>query len=234
MAFGRRRTRARRQQVTQAILAVVKWSVLLAIFVGIGYQAYEAGSALARYETERLSAALAESERRGAELAAGNAELRARLEDTAGRLAALEQRYRTEVPAGFYAEAMRLARERSTAGVANERLLLALRGAENLRPCNGPAVSRRFRIGVGPRAAEEDGVTFADGLIRVQAAIDQPNDDVARTAVVTFAGVGGGGTATGLPASHEFVVQNLQIRVTVTDTGPRGFATASMATCQLR
>ncbi len=229
LAARRRRDRNRR-----LLLGSAKWLLLLGVLGALGYSAHQAGTHLARVDVDRLARRLAETEQQKAALEAQNAQLRNELADarTAGQQ--LQQRYNAEVPRGPLAGLATLVRERMAAGVDADRLRLALQSADRLRRCDGPAVSRRFRIGIGPRLTEEDQTSFAEGLIRVSA-LAPAAEDYARSVVVTFSGVGSGGprSVTGLPATHSYVLENLELRLVVSDSPVRGFATASLTTCRL-
>jgi hypothetical protein len=58
---------------------------------------------------------------------------------------------------------------------------------------------------------------------------------MARNAVVTFDGLGSGGerSVTGLPAEHAYVLDNRELRLRVSDSQVRGFASATLTTCRL-
>jgi hypothetical protein len=227
--------RRRRERKRQALLQVGKWLLMLSIFAAIGYAAHQAGTALARIEVERLAQRLAVIEQRSGQIDQQNAALRAELDEARAQNRQLQQRYDSDVPRGTAAAVMAAARERLAAGVTADRLQLAIRTAAPVRRCDGPTVSRRFRIGVGARLTEDDSTTFAEGMIRVSALVPAVTDDMARAVVVTFSGLGSGGTrsATGLPASHVFTLDNHELRLTVTESQVRGFATATLTSCRI-
>ncbi len=228
-------TRRRRERNRRVLLGAAKWLFVLGLLGALGYSAHEAGTRLARLDVDRLERRVLELEQQRAALEAQVAQLRAELAESRTATQQIQQRYNAEVPRGPLAGLTTLLRERLGAGLDAERLRIALQSAERLRRCDGPVVSRRFRIGVGARATEEDSTSFAEGLIRVSALAPAGSDDITRTAVVTFSGLGSGGprSVTGLPATHAIVLDNHELRLTVSDSGIRGFATASLTTCRL-
>jgi hypothetical protein len=229
LAARRRRDRNRR-----LLLGGAKWLALLGVLGALGYSAHQAGTQLARLEVDRLARRLAESDQRSAALEAQAAQLRNELAEARAASQQLQQRYNAEVPRGALAALATLARERMAAGVDAERLRLALQSADRLRRCDGPVVSRRFRIGIGGRLTEEDQTSFADGLIRVSA-LAPSAEEIPRGVVVTFSGLGSGGprSATGLPATHVYVLDNMELRLVVSESPVRGFAAASLTSCRL-
>jgi outer membrane murein-binding lipoprotein Lpp len=231
MSVAARRRRERNRQARGVLLTLGKWLVILGIFAGIGYAAHEAGTKLARIEVDRLGTQLAELEQQRAQLTEQNAALRAELQSARALGQQVQRRYDTEVPRGAEATIMAAVRERLSGGLNAERIRQVVRMAEPARRCSGPSVSRRFRIGTVGRNVDDDSTTFAEGMIRVGAAMPAGSEDAARTATVTFAGFGNARTATGLPAEHVFVVNNLELRLTVSESPVRGFAAAVLTTC---
>lgn len=230
MSFGRRRNRERRQ----LLLNVAKWLAALVVLAGIGYQAHRTGSELARVDADRLAMERDEARQRAEQLDAQRAALQVALDKAIAARQDLQQRYDADVPAGALAEVLGDVRQRLAAGLPSERLRQVVRAAEPVRRCDGPPVARRFRIAVGTRVGPDDGTTFAEGMIRVHALVANATDDVAKTAVVTFAVVGGNGpeSVTGMPATHVFPINHLELQIAVT-AGPVGFATATLTTCRV-
>lgn len=228
--LGRHQDRGRRRR--QALLTVTKWLLVIFIFVGIGYQAHQAGTMLAQADFHRVSGELTQTQRRVSELDAERQRLRLERDEARAGLAQLQQRYDANVPTGPLAEALTLVRERLAGGLAAERVQHAIRTAEDTRRCTGPSVTKRFRIGLGTRASEDEGTSFAEGMIAVSA-VSSSASDLARQTVVTFSGLGAGGpvSVTGLPASHLYVLNNRELRVVVAESPVRGFAAASITTC---
>ncbi len=228
-------TRRRRERNRRVLLGAAKWLFVLGILGALGYSAHEAGTRLARLDVDRLERRVLELEQQRAALEAQVGQLRAELADSRAATQQIQQRYNAEVPRGPLAGLTTLLRERLGTGLDADRLRIALQSAERLRRCDGPVVSRRFRIGIGARATEEDSTSFAEGLIRVSALAPAASEDITRTVVVTFSGLGSGGprSVTGLPATHAIVLDNHELRLTVSDSGIRGFATASLTTCRL-
>lgn len=234
MGLAARRRRERNRQAQRALLQVGKWLLLIAVFIAIGYGAHETGTKLARVEVEQLNVRLAELEQHRALLDEQANQLRAELEEARVLNRQLQQRYEAEVPRGALAATMAVVRERLAGGLNNERLRQVIRTAEPVRRCDGPTISRRFRIGVGSRATEDDSTSFAEGMIRVSALVPAVSDDLARATAVTFSGLGTAvpRTVTGLPVEHIVTVNNLELRLSVSESPVRGFATASLTTCR--
>lgn len=240
MSLGTRRNRERRQRTRRFFLGVGKWLLIVVVLGAIGYEAHRTGSRLARSESERLAVELAAAQQQAALLGQDNARLRLELDQARQSEAGLQQRYDADIPTGTLADLLAETRTRLQAGLDGERLRQVILEAEPVRRCDGPAVFRRFRISAGTRLGPDDGTTFAEGLIRVAALAPVIADDMARNAVVTFSGLGSGGlgsggpaSATGMPASHVFVLNNLELQLRVTESPIPGFATATLTTCRI-
>lgn len=234
MSLGTRRIRERRQRTRMVLIWVGKWLVVVCAMVGIGIGAHRAGTKLAAIESEQLAADLALIKQQNEQLGQENIRFRAEREQAQSALAALQQRLDGEVPTGTVAEILVDVRERLAGGLRGERIRQVLRGAGPVQRCDGPPVARRFRIAVPPRVTAEDVASFAEGMIRVQASAAAVADDMARNAVVTFSGLASGGAAssTGLPASHVFVLNNMELVVNVSDSQIPGFLTAAITGCR--
>jgi hypothetical protein len=213
----------------------VKWLALAGVLVAIGHAAHQAGSRLARFDVERLEAAARQAQATERELRQLTGQLRAERDTARAALLALQERHDREVPRGVMADVMQQVRARLDGGLTPARVAEALARAEPVTRCDGPVVARRFRIGTGPRGAEEDGTSFAEGMITVRAMAPVGGADPAETMVVTLSGLGvegGRRTITGLPAEAILALGNMELRLTVAPSGLAGFATASLATCR--
>ena len=227
----RRRRDRNRQNWWQAI----KWLSIAGIFVAIGFAAHQTGTQLARADVERLSQRLLRSEANLRDLEQRNERLQSELNAARAAQAALQRRYDTEVPRGPVADLMAQLRGRMEAGLTTQRLAQVLDHAGAVERCGGPAVSRRFRIGIGPRGADDDTTTFAEGMIRVSAQAPVTAADPAQAAEVTIAGLGVAGGSrmrTGMPLEELLVLGNSELRLSVAPSGVPGFATASLTTCR--
>ena len=234
MSLGTRRVRERRQRTRAVLIWAAKWLAIASAMVGIGIGAHRAATELGAIEREQLAADLTTIKQRNEQLAQETTGFRAERDQARGVVAGLQQRLENEVPTGTMAEILVDVRERLAAGLRGERIRQVLRGAGPVQRCDGPPVARRFRIAVPPRVTPEDVASFAEGLIRVQASAAAVTDDMARNAVVTFSGLASGGAAssTGLPVSHVFVLNNMELVVSVSDSQIPGFLTAAVTTCR--
>ncbi len=235
MSLGTRRSRERRQRTRRLMFGVGKWLLIVGALIGIGYEAHRTGSRLARVETERLAADLAAARQQVGLLGQDNARLKLELEQARAARAGLQQRYDAVIPTGTLAAILADARTRLAGGLDGERIRQAIGEAEPVQRCDGPTVSRRFRISAGAKLAPDDGTTFADGMIRVAALAPVIADDMARHSIVSFSGLGSGGPATakGMPASHVFRLNNIEVVLDVTESPIPGFANATLTTCRL-
>lgn len=234
MSLRNRRNRERRQRMLSALGHTAKWLLILGVLGGIGLMAHRTGSELARVETNRLSEEL-EGARGDVTMLRGEVEtLRGERDAARSQVAALQQRYDRDVPTGALAALLAEVRKRLEGGLAEERLRQVVATAAPVRLCDGPAVVRRFRIGAGERAGPEDGTSFLDGLIRVEATAPAGFENLSRTMAVTFSGVGleAPVRATGVPATQVFRLAHLEVPMTVTVSPIAGFAQASVPTCR--
>jgi hypothetical protein len=125
------------------------------------------------------------------------------------------------------------AAQRIAAGVAPERLMEALRAAENPRRCEGRPIIRRFAMRFGGTPTPDEGSNFMDGLLRITAAMPAGAEDVARLANVTVTTAWNGRTEnlTGLPQRLTIPLGNLELDLAITASDMRGFVQVALATC---
>lgn len=231
MSIGTRRNRERRRRTGQIALRVAKWVFMLAVFVGLGFWAYQSGLDLARSEVivleQRLDTVSADA--RAAH--ARNAQLDGELRQAREGMAALQRRYDRDVPAGEAAALFALAQQRIGAGVPRDRIEQIMRDAGPVRRCEGRATGRRFAVAYGPRVPDNAGIELLDGLVRVVVSAPNQTDDLTRaaTVVVTVAGQEPV-TLTGLPHRQPVTLGNAELVLNVTSE-IRGFATAALTTC---
>jgi hypothetical protein len=231
MSIGSRRSRERRRRTGQIAFRVAKWLFMLAVFVGLGFWAYQSGLDLARSEVtvleERLEALGADARATYAR----NAQLDGELRQARADIAALQQRYDRDVPKGDAAALFALAQGRIAAGVPRERVAQLLRDAGPVRLCEGRPVSRRFAVAYGARVPDDAGIALLDGLVRVVVSAPNQTDDLTRAASVVISVMGQDPvTLTGLPQRHAVVLGNAEMALNVSSE-IRGFATAALATC---
>jgi len=212
-----------------------KWLATASIFLAIGYTAHQAGTELARTDIDRVDAQLRLALAAGQELGQRNAQIQSELNAARASQAALQRRYDNEVPRGSVADLLGQIRTRMDGTLTAERLAQIIHDAEPMARCDGPVVSRRFRIGVEPRGAADDSTSFAEGMIRVRALVPATATDMEQLTAVTFTGLGVAGgslTMSGLPAQIILALGNKELPLSVAASGVAGFATASLTTCR--
>ena len=231
MAFGNRRIRDRRRRVATVGLAIAKWGTAIAVLLGLGYWSYQGGLDLARSEVTQLETRVESLVEEVREVRVTNAQLEDELRRARQDMGLLQQRYDRDVPAGDAAALYRLAQQRVTAGIPQERIEQVLRDAGPVRRCEGRGANRRFPIVIGPRAPDDAGILLMDGLLRVAVSTPAATDDVTRTATVVLAVAGQDPRSfTGLPQRQAVALGNVELLVAVTSE-VRGFATVSVSTC---
>ena len=231
MAIGSRRSRERRRRTAQLATRAAKWLLALGFLAGMGFWSYRTGLDLARAEVTGLERRIDTQAQEIRDLHGRNAQLEGELRQARADMAALQARYRRDVPAGDSAALFSLAQQRIAAGIPRERVEQVLRDAAPVRRCEGRGTSRRFAIAYGPRVPDGAGMELAEGLVRVVVSAPSPSDDVARAAsvVVTVAGQEPQ-SFTGLPQRQVVVLGNAELALSVT-SDIRGFATASLTNC---
>lgn len=231
MSIGTRRNRERRRRTGQIALRVAKWTVMLAIFVGLGFWSYQSGLDLARSEVIELEGRLETLSADARGTYARNAQLEGELRQAREDIAALQRRYDRDVPKGEAAALFALAQGRIGAGVPQDRVAQIMRDAGPVRRCEGRASGRRFAVAYGPRASDTAGMELLDGLVRVSVSAPNQTDDLARAASVVILVFGQDPvTLTGLPQRHPVTLGNAELVLNVTSE-IRGFATAALSTC---
>jgi hypothetical protein len=233
MALGRKRNRERRQRATRWLWRVSQAVMVLLVFLGFGILTYRGAEELARAEVSALEARLADIATREGATAAENARLATALEQARAEAATWRARHGQDVPRPPFTEILGLAAARLGAGVASERLMEALRVAENPRRCEGRPVIRRFAIRFGGTPAADEGTNLLEGLLRVTIAMPAGAEDVARLANVSVINAWNGRTETltGLPQRLNVALGNLDMELNITASEIRGFAQAALATC---
>ncbi len=212
-----------------------RWLAAAGLFLAIGYTAHQTGTVLARTDVDRLDSQLRVALAAGQELGQRNAQLQSELNAARASQAELQRRYDNEVPRGSVADLLAQMRTRMDGGVTTERVAQIIHDAEPMTRCDGPVISRRFRIGVEPRGAADDSTSFAEGMIRVRALVPSTATDLGQMTTITFTGLGVAGgslTMSGLPARTLLALGNKELPLTVAASELGGFVTASLTTCR--
>jgi hypothetical protein len=233
MTLGRRRNRERRQRATRWLWRLSQAVMLLLVFLGFGVIAYRGAEEIARAEVSTLEARLAAAAERESAEAGEKTKLIAELEQARAEASTWRLRHDQEVPRPPFTEVLATAAQRIAAGVAPERLMEALRAAENPRHCEGRPIIRRFAMRFGGTPTPDEGSNFMDGLLRITAAMPAGAEDVARLATinVTTTWNGRSENLTGLPQRLTIPLGNLDLDLAITASEMRGFAQAALATC---
>jgi hypothetical protein len=233
MALGRRRSRERRQRATRWLWRLSQAVMILLVFLGFGILTYRGAEEVARAEVSALEARLAEAAERETTNAAEKSQLLNDLDQARQEAMSWRARHDQEVPRSPLTEVLAIAAQRIAAGVAPERLMAVLRGADTPRRCEGRPSLRRFAIRFGGAPSADDGASFLDGLIRITITMPAGAEDVARLAAVNVftAWNGRSENLTGLPQRLTLPLGNLELDLAITAIDVRGFAQATLATC---
>ena len=129
--FLEERTRARRRN--RIIFGTIKWSFLLAVFVAIGFYAYEAGTMLAQQDAIALRKQVAALTEEVTTLQRDKSQLAAELAEVTRREAELKARYAADVPTGTISDVVRLA----LATDSSRFITLHLGGSGGVLPIEG-------------------------------------------------------------------------------------------------
>ncbi len=233
MALGKRRNRERRQRTTRWLWRLSQAAMLLLVFLGFGVIAYRGAEEIARAEVSTLEARLAAAVERESASAGEKASLIAELEQARADASTWRARHDQEVPRPPFTDMLDSAAQRMAAGVAPERLMEALRAAENPRRCDGRPIIRRFAIRFGGAPNAEEGTSLMDGLLRITAAMPAGTEDAARLAAVNVTTTWNGRSEnlTGLPQRLTIPLGNLELDLAITGSDTRGFVQVALATC---
>jgi hypothetical protein len=233
MALGRRRSRERRQRATRWLWRLSQAVMILLVFLGFGIVTYRGAEEVARAEVSALEARLAAALEGEAANAAEKSQLLNDLDQARQEALSWRARHDQEVPSPPLTEILAIAARRIAAGVAPERLMDVLRGADTPRRCEGRPSLRRFAIRFGGAPSAEEGTSFLDGLIRITIAMPAGTEDVARLAAINVSTAWNGRTEnlTGLPQRLTLPLGNLDLELVMTAIEMRGFAQATLATC---
>ncbi len=227
-SFSRQRARQRRRLLGRAIL----WLGVAAVFAGIGYSSYHSGTLLARMEVSGLEDDIRRLSSQVEGLRVENDRLRLDLSQVRQAADGMKRRYDSDVPSGAMATLVSLMRERLAAGVREDRMAQVLREAENMRPCEGRFIRKRFAINIAGQGAEEP-ITLLEGLIQVSASAPASADDPAKAATVTIsrAWASQPTKVTGMPVRQSIPLNNAELRLVVEASELRGYGTATLSLC---
>lgn len=233
MALGRKRSRERRQRATRWLWRLSQAVMILLVFLGFGIVTYRGAEEIARAEVSALEARLAEAAERESAAATERSRLVTEVEQARAEASSWRARHEQEVPRLPFTEVLAIAAQRIAAGVAPERLMEALRLADNPRRCEGRPIIRRFAIRFGGTPSADEGTSFMDGLLRITAAMPAGTEDVGRLANVTVTATWNGRAEnlTGLPHRLVLPMGNLDLELAITASEMRGFIQAALATC---
>ncbi len=162
MSLGFHDQRKRRQKMRRAWLQILWWATVAGVAVGIGYVAYDSGTALARRDVTRLEEELAKVE-------AENSGLKADIEAALALEKTIEEHYGRKVPPGAAKELVNLVRDRLAAGVDPKRLTFVIGAAQNEDRCDDDTSTRRFIVQTQLGEGANDTVSFANNRIVVTA-----------------------------------------------------------------
>ncbi len=208
------------------------WLAAAGVFGAIGYSSYQSGSMLARSEVTALEADIRRLSAQLETLRMENDRLRMDLSQSRQGAEVIRRRYESDVPSGGLAGLVTLLRERLGAGVRDERLAQVLREAENARPCEGRFMLKRFAIQPAGQANEE-GVSFLEGLITVSASAPTTSEDLLKASTVTILRVWSAQPikVTGLPVRQSIAINNVELKLAVEPSDLRGYVTATLSVC---
>jgi hypothetical protein len=232
---GRFATRRRRRR------RIIWWLVVVLSLGAVAYQAYEAGSHLARWEVTSLSEKIGKFDNTVAALEARTIELEAALQVERERGQEWRQRYQTDVPTGLLKEYLDLIQKRLGDGLTTERLAFLINTAHERRSCAGEPISKRFLAQTLLHKGANDSVSFASNIVTVTAIGKSVRDkagnpeawyDPAQPIDAIFTVIGGkiSRTEGKLPMHFSVVVNAEEFLFTLT-AGDRGFINVTADRC---
>jgi len=234
MSLGFHEQRRRRQGLRRAWLRILWWTFVLSVALGIGYIAYDQGTALARRDVVRLEESLAKVE-------AENTELTTQLDAALELDKALEAQYGRGVSPAQAKQLIDLVRDRLAAGISADRLAFVVGAAQNEERCDDTPATKRFIVQTGLGVGANDTVSFADNRIVVTAsgtpALNADGNpeawfDAAQPVKIKFS-VAGGQTSDAegvLPLHPSVVVGDSEYRFNLV-AGARGFINTTGHRC---
>lgn len=239
MSLGHSHTRKRQRR--QRRIAVLKWTVTLALLVAAGIYAYNTGSTLARQEVIRLAEEIDSLKTTIDDMARQNAQLAAEVEQARLREQQWQSRYKAEVPTGEPRELLSLIERRLADGVAPDRLAFVIGAAKSERVCDEAPETKRFVVPTPIYRGPSDSVSFADGAITVTALGESAlNDggnpeawyDPAQPISLRFTQLGGESSEVvgALPLHHSVVMGDNEYRFTIV-AGQRSFVNVTGDRC---
>ena len=234
MSLGFHEQRKRKQSLRRAWLRFISWSTVLGLALGIGYIAYDQGTALARRDVVRLEETLVT-------VKTENSGLKAELEAALALEQALEEQYGRSVSPKQAKALVDLVRERLAAGISADRLAFVIGAAKNEERCDDNPATKRFIVQTDFAVGANDTVSFADNRIVVTAsglpvlnAEGKPEAwfDTAQAVKIKFAVAGGDASeAEGvLPLHPSVVMGDSEYRFNLV-AGARGFVNATGRRC---
>lgn len=233
---GRRAERRSRRLKTLRFLSIV------AVFVTLGFLAYQSGTQLAAIETGQLRREIGTLQQTVQALTVRAQAMEAERNAALAREAEALARYRRDVPTGPARDVFAAAVARIEAGLPPERLAFLIRAASDGRKCEDEAQTKRFVVQTPLSRGSNNWVGF-DGAGIVITAEGEPAVspqgarqawfDPARPLKVLFTQPGGQRSeANGvLPMHHSVLRQGSEYRFTVTEGEVRGMVQVTAEIC---
>jgi hypothetical protein len=236
--FGDRDKRRRRRYAWGVTL---RWALIAAALVAVGYYGFDSGRDLARLDTSRLEGAVADLEGTIVGLEAERDALAARLAEAEAALSASEARYARDVPEGEVKDLAVLVATRIADGIDPERLAFVLREVRRARACDPSPQTKRFLVQTPLSTGVGASVGFGDGSVTVtgtgESALDAGGNplaqyDPAKPITLRFTTLDGRASeATGpLPLHHSLVDGASEYRFAAL-AGENGFVSVTAERC---
>lgn len=243
MTLGLSDERNRRRRRRQVFSVILRWVLVLAVGIGVGFYAHDIGTDIAQRQVTELRAEIAEERDSGDRLRSEIAGLQAALRSERDKVADWRSRYERDVPADGEIPIVEAMRERLAAGVSPERLETVVRIARDDVACEPLGDTKRFVVNNEISRGANDSVSFANGAITITGdgvaarnANGQPeawfNPDLPVTVYFAYPG-GEVSQAVGtLPLHHSVAIGNAEYRFSAV-AGARSFLRVTGQKCPI-
>ncbi|MFQ5774450.1 MAG: coiled-coil domain-containing protein [Kiloniellaceae bacterium] len=240
MTLGLHETRIRRRRRVR--WSIAKWVIGLSAVLAAGVIAYRSGSTLVQREVENLEREIVDLTARVEELQERNTDLRADMILAERRLDEANERYERDVPTGRMAALLGRVQAKLEAGVKLDRIEFLIDSAQNPRPCEPDAATKRFLVQTPLYSGANDSVSFANNTVTITALGESATNaegrleawfDPAKPVTVRFTRIGGKTTEKvgKLPLHTSLVIGDYEYRYSVI-AGPRGFVQVTGDRCE--
>ena len=243
MSLGLSDDRNRRRRRKQVLGSMLRWGLVLAVGLGVGFWAHQTGNDIAQQQAAELQVQLTAEIEEGEKLRSEIAGLKAALRTERDKVSKWQSRYDTDIPGDREMPIVAAVRKRLDEGISPERLQTVVEIVREDVTCEPIMDTKRFFVNNEISRGSNDSVSFAGGAITITAdgaaarnANNQPEAwfDKDQPVTLNFLHLGSGSiqmTGT-LPLQQSVAIGDIEYRFTAV-AGAQSFVQVTGQRCPL-